>query len=168
MSTPVTPTMTAEVIAALYDSLVDMAKRSGLFDGGTADHESRNTPERLSCEVLMGPLKAVGRASGLNASSARQEFTVRVRGPRMAEPDGATDRAILYAAVYMMTAIHQDLDLDEVNNLVPGFVRNVDVLGSAGDPIGMTPGWLNQSGAPYRVAEITVGIILNNVFPQVM
>jgi hypothetical protein len=164
----VTPQMTAEVISALYDALVDMAKRSGLFDGGTADHESRSTPERLSCEVLMGPLKAVGRASGLSASSARQEFTIRVRGPRMAEPDGETDRSILYAAVYMMTAIHQDLDLDEVGEVAAGMVRNVDVLGTAGDPIGMQPGWLQQSGAPYRVAEVTVGIILNDVFPQVM
>lgn len=166
MSTPVTPVMTAKIIAALYDALLDMAKRSGLFDGGTTDHEARNAPVELSCEVLMGELACIPRGSGLGASSGRQEFTLRVRAPRMETPDSKTERAILYAGAYLMAALNADFDLDDVSEIAAGFVRMVDVLGAYGDPLRMEPGWITQSGSPYRVAVITFGIILNDIFPQ--
>lgn len=160
------PAINAEAITALYDAFTDMARRSALFDR-TSTHESRNEPGiKLTLEVLMGPIRCVGRASGLASTSGRLEFTLRIRGPRASEPDDATERAILYAAVWLMTAINQDYELERVQATVAGMVQCVDVLGMHGDPLGMEPGWLEQNGAQYRAAVITVGVILNDVFPQ--
>lgn len=160
------PAVNAEAIAALYDAFTDMARASGLFDR-TAEHESRNEPgQRLTLEVLMGPIRCVGRVSGLASTSARIEFTLRIRAPRAAEPDAATERAVLYAAMYLMTAINEDYELAHVQATVAGIVECVDVLGMYGEPLAMEPGWLEQNGAQYRAAAITVGVILADVFPQ--
>ena len=71
----------------------------------------------------MGPIEPV-RASGLNATSARMEFTVRVSAPRMQTPDGATDQAVMYAGAYLIGAFTNDFDVDE---LEPALRRNCDL-----------------------------------------
>jgi hypothetical protein len=160
----ITPVLTQQVIKLLYTALGDIAKQSNLFDR-VDDHESRNPPGRgLTALVLMGGFEPVGRGSGLQSTTGRLEFTVRIAGPRMAAPDGKTDQAVLYAAAFLMAAFNADLDLDEV---VPdGLVRCVDVLGMYGSALRMQPGWITDSEGQYRVAELTVPLILNDVFPQ--
>jgi hypothetical protein len=162
-----TPTLTQGDIGAIYQAIQDFAMGSGLFDRA-ADHESRNPPgQKLSCEVLMGPIEPVARASGLRASSARMEFTVRVRSPRLAEPDGATDQAVMYAGLYLVGSFANDFELEVMAPSLPaGLLRMIDVQGAYGQGLLFTPGWLEQSGAPYRVGELTVPLILNDVFPQ--
>lgn len=160
----ITPVLTQQVIELLYTAVGDIAKQSGLFDR-VDDHEPRNPPGRgLTCQVLMGAFEPVGRGSGLQVTSARMEFTVRISAPRMQSPDGKTDRAVLYAATYLMAAYNAELDLDEVTP--DGLVRCVDVLGMYGDALHMEPGWITDSEGNYRVAELTVPLILNDVFPQ--
>lgn len=160
------PVINAEAISALYDAFTDMAKSSGLFDR-TPAHESRSEPgTRLTLETLMGPIRCVGRTSGLASTSARAQFTLRIRAPRASEPDDDTERAILYAAVWLMTAINEDYELRHVQDTVAGLVQCVDVLGMYGEPLSSEPGWLEQNGAEYRAIAVTVGVILNDVFPQ--
>jgi hypothetical protein len=163
-----TPVLTQAVIKTIYQAIGDFAKQSGLFTGGTDDHESRNPPGKgLSCEVLMGPIEPATRGSGLSATSARWEFTVRVSAPRMATPDGETDQAVAYAGAYLIGAFTNDFDLEEIAPSLPdGLMRMVDVLGAYGDPLKFEPGWLTRDGSPYRVGELTLPLILNDVFPQ--
>jgi len=40
------------------------------------------------------------------------------------------------------------------------------LLGAFGDPLKFEPGWLDPNGSPYRVGELTLPLILNDVFPQ--
>ena len=158
-----TPVLTQAVIAGIYSAVQDFALQSGLFTS-TEDHEGRNAPgQGLSCQVLMGTIEPV-RASGLNATSARMEFTVRVSAPRMQTPDGATDQAVMYVGAYLIGAFTNDFDVDELEP--EGLVREIDVLGAHGDALKFEPGWLAQDGSPYRVGELTLPLILNDVFPQ--
>lgn len=160
----ISPVLTQQVIALLYTAVGDVARQSNLFDR-VDDHDSRNPPGRgLTCQVLMGAFEPVGRASGLSVTAARMEFTVRIAAPRMQSPDGKTDQAVLYAAAYLLAVYNADFDLDEVTP--DGLVRCVDVLGMYGDPLRIEPGWITDSELPYRVADITVPLILNDVFPQ--
>ena len=51
-------------------------------------------------------------------------------------------------------------------SIAAGLVRCVDLLGMYGTPMQMTPGWLEADSAPFRVAEITLPVVLNDMWIQ--
>lgn len=151
-------------IVSIYDALLSHAQSLGVFQQ-TVDHEPRSMPgPKLTCAVLLGPLSPVPRGSGLSSTSARLEFSVRVYSPAMATPEGSRDRDVLSAACQLMAAYSGDF---EFANVPAGLIRNMDLLGAYGDPLKAEPGWLQQDGGYYRIEEITVPLILNDVFAQV-
>lgn len=153
-------------VTALYDAVASHAQATGLFGGGTTDHEPLNPPAAgLSCAVLLGPLVPVGRASGLNATSGRLEFQVRVYSPRVQLPAGGIDRDMLQAVATLLAAYSGDFELI-TGELDEGLVRMIDLLGAYGTPLSAQPGWLTQDGAPYRVTEIILPLILNDMWGQ--
>lgn len=151
-------------ILALYDALKDKAKALKLFPGGVTGAESDNPPgQGVALTVMVGPLTPLPRASGLAETSVRLEFTVRITMPRTAKTNEETDRALLYAGATLMTAFSGDFQLLNV----PGqLVRNVDLLGAYGAGLQMHPGWVHQGEVPYRMADITVPLILNDTLAQ--
>jgi len=150
-------------ILALYRAVGDKARATGLFQD-VIDHESDNPPGRaLTCSVIVGPLEPVGAASGLSIASARLEFTVRMEAPRTAKNPGETDRALLFAGVSVMAGYIGDFELVGVPD---GLVRNVDMFGAHGNGLSFKPGWFPQGEVAYRMADVTVPLILNDVFSQ--
>ncbi len=155
----------AAAVTALYDSLVSHAQSLKLFEAVT-DHEPLNPPGGgLSCAVMLGPLEPI-RSSGLAATSGRLEFAVRVYSARLQVPASGIDRKLMQAVTTLMNAYTGDLDL-LTGNIASGLVRNVDLLGAYGTPLRGSPGWLVQDGAHYRIYEITLPLILNDVWNQV-
>lgn len=153
-------------VVALYDAVISHAKTTALFNAGVTDHEPLNPPATgLSCAVLLGPLVPVGRASGLSVTSGRLEFQIRVYSPRLAQPGGSNDRTVLAAASTLIGAYSGDFELT-VGNIPAGLVRNVDLLGAYGAALQMTPGWLLADGAPFRVCDVTLPLILNDLWCQ--
>lgn len=152
-------------VIALYDALMSHAMSLKLFEAVT-DHEPPNPPGGgLHCAIMLGPLEPI-RSSGLAATSGRLEFQARIYSPRYSLSNSAIDRKILQAATTLMSAYSGDFDL-LTGNVAAGLVRNIDLLGSYGTPLRGTPGWLVQDGAPFRVYEISLPLILNDVFGQV-
>ena len=152
----------ADGITAIYDALTTHAKVLGMFDR-VGDHESTNPPGRgLSCSVLLGPITPI-KSSGLPATSGRMEMTVRVEAPRLSTTPGRVDRDVLGAACQLLAAYTADFELDGVPD---GLVRAIDLLGAYGTGLSMQPGWRTQDGSPYRVAEITLPLILNDMWGQ--
>jgi hypothetical protein len=151
-------------IVSIYDALMSHSQALGIFQQ-TVDHEPRSMPgPKLTCAVLLGDFGPAPRGSGLASTSARLEFSVRIYSPAMATPDGARDRDVLSAACQLMAAYSGDFEFE---NVPEGLIRNVDLLGAYGDPLKAQPGWLQQDGGYYRIEEITVPLILNDVFAQV-
>lgn len=154
----------AAAVVAIYDSLLSHAMSLRLFEA-TTDHEPLSPPGGgLSCAIMMGPLEPV-RASGLAATSGRLEFQVRVYSPRLQVGVSTIDRRLLQAVTTLMNAYTGDFGL-LTGNVAAGLVRNVDLLGAYGLPLRGQPGWLVQDGAHYRVYEITLPIILNDIWGQ--
>lgn len=153
-------------VTALYDAVISHAQTTGLFSGGTTDHEPMNPPAAgLSCAVLLGPLVPIGRASGLNVTSGRLEFQVRVYSPRVQLPAGGIDRQMLTAVATLLAAYSGDFELI-TGEIAAGLVRMIDLLGAYGTPLQAQPGWLEQDGVPYRVTEIILPIIANDIWGQ--
>lgn len=153
----------ADAVTALYDALVSHALSLGVFDS-VDDHEPANPPgSGVTAAVLLGPISPARAGSGLTSTSARLEFSIRIYLPRQATPRSNNDRTLLAATAAVIAGLSEDFEL---TNVPDDLVRQTDLLGAYGDPCAAEPGWITEGGSPYRIQEITVPLILNDVFPQ--
>jgi hypothetical protein len=147
-------------VRTLLDEIVSHAASLGVFDR-VASHEPKNAPgSGLSCSVWADAIAPLARASGLASTSGRIAFSVRIYSSMLAEPQDDKDREILTATSALMGAYSGDFTLG-------GNVRAVDLLGMYGTPLSAKAGYLNQDGKLFRVMEITLPVICNDMWDQV-
>lgn len=161
------PALTQTGIEAIYSALQSHAMTTGIFDR-VNDHEARNPTGRgLYYSVIMGPITPI-RSSGLNSTSGRVEFTGRAGIPGMELPAHSVDPQILYASLQMMAAYAGDFQLSVLAAQgLTGLVRMIDLRGAYGTSLEMTPGWLlREDGGKDRVADITIPVIMNDLFAE--
>lgn len=144
---------------ALFSALTSTAKQVNLF-AAVDEHEPWNAPAAgLYCSVIMGPLRPDGSKSGLNKTSGVIEFTVRVWAHAVQRPADKTDPKVLAAVVTLMTAYSLDLDFGDFG--LAGTVRNIDLMSMSA-----APAWVDFGGAMYRVEDIQMPIVINDMFAQ--
>lgn len=140
-------------------ALMDAASTSGLFETVNG-HEAKNAPGKgLSAEVYVSGFAPAMRQSGLDATSMLLTATVRIRTDMFGEPADDIDPMIMGAVDALFAAYSGDFDLG-------GLVRNVDLLGMCGTPLSGKPGYINQDGKLFRCFDITVPLIINDVYDQ--
>ncbi|MGH3381363.1 MAG: hypothetical protein ACRDP6_42190 [Actinoallomurus sp.] len=141
------------------DVIVSHAKRLGLFDRVHA-HEPKSAPGNgLTCAIWadhIGPIQS----SGLDSTSLRVTYSVRLYYPMLKEPQDAIDRTVLAAVAALMSAYSGDFTLDDE-------ARHVDLLGAYGVALSSQAGYLDQDKRLFRVFTISLPIIFNDVFEQV-
>lgn len=143
---------------SVIDNLVSLALASGLFRAVNG-HEPKSAPEAgLTCAVWADTVDPV-RESGLAVSSARVVFKLRLYTPMISEPQDAIDPTLLAAADVVLAAIHADLELG-------GTVRNIDVFGANGVALGARAGYVTIGSTVFRVIDVTVPAIINDVWNQ--
>lgn len=147
-------------IRGILDAVVSHAMASGHFEK-VNDHEPANAPSHgLIAAVWTDSLQAVGRASGLASTTVLITFSVRVYTSIQSEPADAIDPNMMAAVDDLCAAYIGDFTLD-------GLVRQVDVLGAHGQPLLVRAGYIQQSGAIYRVMTVTLPVIVNDLWEQV-
>lgn len=140
------------------NAIVSHAAASGYFDRVHA-HEPKNSPGNgLSCFVWVGGLQP--HRSGLNSTSVRVALNVQLRCPMLREPQDDIDLDLTRAADALMGAYTGDFDLGAA-------VQCIDLLGQAGPGMGFEAGYLNQDNVLYRVFDVTVPLLINDVWSQV-
>lgn len=142
----------------LMNSLTTLASATGVFET-VFGHEPKAAPSALgvSCGVWVNEMRTV-QSSGLSSATVRLEFMIRVFRSMLTEPQDEIDPAIMDATDALFLAIAGDFDLG-----LPA-TRYVDLLGSDGEPLRAQPGYLEQDKRLFRVMEIFVPIILNDVY----
>lgn len=140
-------------INGILDSLTSHAAALGVFERVNT-HEYKSAPGKgLFCEVWCGPI--VPATSGLDSTSIELTVFMRVRSDMVQEPQDLIDPRIVDAVDQLITKLSGDFTLD-------GKARNVELnTGLRADP-----GYLNQDGKIFRTIEITVPIVVNDVFAQ--
>lgn len=142
----------------LFDAVQSHALASGLFERVNT-HEPKNAPgEGLTAAIWVqsiGPTK-----SGLASTSVRVVFTVRIFQNMLLEPQDAIDPMVLSAVGTLMEAYTGDFTLGDL-------VRNVDLMGSGGIALTAQAGYLSIDGKMMRVMDITLPVIVNDVWTQV-
>ncbi len=145
-------------ITDITDRVVSHAASLGLFET-VNESEPKNAPGNgLTCAVWAERIELI-RSSGLNVSSARLVFNVRIYSSINAAPDDAIDPAMLNAVDRLFAAYALDFTLGDL-------VRHVDLLGAHGTPLGAQAGYLLVEGGEYRVMTIVLPLIVNDLYPE--
>lgn len=146
-------------VTTILDAIVSHALALGYFERVNA-HEPASAPGHgLSAAVWAQEIRPVPSGSGLSSTTARVVFNLRLFTTMLQEPADAIDPNLLAAVDALMTAYSGDFELG-------GNVRNVDLLGQAGVPLSAQAGYVKIDGALYRVMDLTLPLIVNDVFDQ--
>jgi hypothetical protein len=144
----------------MLDSIVSHAMRLGLFERVNTSEPKNSPGNGLTAAVWLQMLGPVPVGSGLASTSARVEFMLRIYSNMLAEPQDAIDPEILAALDVLMGAYSGDFDLG-------GTVRNVDLLGAHGVGLSAVAGYLAVDNKMFRVVDLTLPLIVNDVWDQV-
>lgn len=150
-------------IQSLVDALTSHASASGLF-AQVQGHEPKSMPPNgpgpdLWYAVFLSALGPARTGSGLAVTTARVELTGRIYMPFRSEPEDLIDPKLATACDVMFDAYTGDFELG-------GNARNIDVLGSQGQPLSARFGYQSVDGATYRVADIVIPIVVNDAWVQ--
>ena len=146
---------------AMFNALTSLAAATGQFDFVTG-HEPKGAPSAtgLTCAVWLGDIRPI-QSSGQASVSMRVEFQCRIFTSMLQEPQDGIDPRIMDAVDSFLAAIIGNFDLD----LSDG--RYVDVLGSDGDSLRAIPGYLEQDRKLFRIMEVFVPVLVNDVYAEV-
>ncbi|MFG2269137.1 hypothetical protein ACGFNY_05105 [Streptomyces chartreusis] len=145
-------------ITGILDAVVSHAAASGHYERVNG-HEPENAPGHgLTCAVWPNRITAL-RSSGLNTISTLVVFNVRTMSP-MFDPPDAIDPTMVAAVDSLCGAYSGDFTLG-------GLLRHVDLLGAYGQPLDVRAGYLQQDGTKYRVMDIALPCIVNDLWEEV-
>ena len=153
-------TFNAAAVSALFSAVVSEAQQLGVF-AEVRQHEPKNAPTAsgLTLAVWLQGIKPT-RASGLAAVSGVVGFRARIYSNMLAEPQDGIDPELLAAAGLLMETYSGSFTLG-------GTVRNVDLFGSEGTALAAEAGYIQHDNRMFRVMEISLAVIVNDMWDEV-
>lgn len=145
----------------IFDAVVSDVQASGYFEKVNQHEPKRKPGTGLWAAIWITVIEPI-TGSGLSSTSARLEFNVRMYSNMLKEPQDGIDPQLMRAASSIMRRYHDDFDFGLTDE-----VRNVDLLGAWGKKLGLVTGYVEMDGTMFRIADLTVPVIVNDVWPQV-
>lgn len=146
-------------IAGIYDKVVSHAMALGVFERFPT-HEPKNAPgSGITWAITFHRFSPAPRVSGLSATALRLEFLIRFYLPMTMEPQDDIDQMLVEAVDNLGASYTGDFDLD-------GVVFMIDLLGAYGQPFGGQTGYITIAQTMYRVFDITLPVIVDDVWAQ--
>lgn len=147
--------------AGLLTGLQSLGQASGKFEQVML-HEPKSAPTAggLTLCFWLDRIQPFAEGSGLAAVSMAVVVNARIYLKFLAEPQDAIDTALAAGADSLMAALCGGFTLG-------GLVRNVDIFGESFDKgLELEYGYLTQDGVVFRVADLVVPMILNDVYVE--
>lgn len=144
-------------VAALLSALVSHGKSLGRFVE-VIDYEPKAAPQPrgITLAIWADPITPV-RAGGLAATTVSVQFAARLYRAMMA--DRQSDLEILAALDALMGEYSGDFTLGDR-------VRQVDLLGAYGASLAAVPGYIEHDHKMFRVVDLTLPLIVNDLWTQ--
>lgn len=144
----------------IKNAISSHAAASGYFERVTG-HEPKSAPgSGLLCAIWRQRTRAIALASGLAATAAKVDFMARIYTNMLTDPQDEIDPRQDEAADAFLTALQGDFTLGDT-------CRNIDILGEFGVPLELEAGYLDQDHKLYRVIDLRIPVIVNDVWEQV-
>jgi len=144
---------------AIMNAVASHAAETGYFER-VNQHEPKNAPGNgLSAAVWVDRIDPVGAISGLDSTSLRVVFMIRIYSSMLQEPQDAMDPEMLRAAHAIMTQLSSDFGLG-------GIIKNIDLLGAYGEGLLGRAGYIQVAQQMFRVFTITVPTVVNDALDQ--
>lgn len=121
--------------------------------------ENRDVTKGLTAEVWFQRLTPAPSQSGLAAVTVRLEYTIRVRAALPRGNSDQIDPQVLEAVDDLMERYCTDFTLE-------GVVKEVDIFGSSGEGLESNSGYIKIDDVDYRVVDITLPLIINDVWEE--
>ncbi len=122
-------------------------------------HEPKNAPgNKMVAAIIHGP-QGPATGTGLAATTARVEFTIRIYMNMMAQPLDGTEPDLIAATDLLINTFSGDFTLG-------GTIIAVDLLGMSGPPLEANPGYINQDSVLYRVSDIRLPLLVADAWTQ--
>jgi hypothetical protein len=147
-------------IDSITTALSDAALVLGVFDTVNG-HEVKSPPGNgITLEIVFGTFELVANRSGLDDVSFKLVYKARMRTPWAQQPTDGIDPSLLKACDALLASYIGGFTLE-------GNVTAVDVLGMAGGtPISAQSGYIDQGGVMYRIVEITLPLIVDDLWSE--
>jgi hypothetical protein len=145
-------------IRTILDKLISHAMASGHFETVNDFKVDEPAGMGITCGIWADDIRPI-RSGGLTSTSVRITFKVRLFSNTEAAPESYLDPAVVDATSALLNAYSGDFELG-------GNVRAVDLLGMEGVPLSADAHFMNLSGIIYRVMDIAVPILVNDVWAQ--
>lgn len=153
-------TFDAAAVLGLFDQVSSHAASLGLFDSQVATHEPKNAPGNgLWCAIWVQAIDPI-TTSGLASVSGRVELRVRIGASMLQEPQDSIDPNILAAVTVLLGEYAGHLTLG-------GTVRAIDLIGMHGTPMSAVGGYVTIGNEMSRVMEITLPVLVNDMWTEV-
>lgn len=146
-------------VVDVMDRVISHAQALGVFDTVNG-HEPKSAPGNgLHCSVVVDRLGPARGGSGLTATTGLLTLLVRVMTSMLSEPQDDIDPGVLGACDVLLEAYSGDFELG-------GLVRCVDLLGQSGTALELRAGYIDIDNKKYRVMEIVMPLIIDDVWSQ--
>jgi hypothetical protein len=142
---------------AILKALVTHAKKLGVFDSVS--------PWELTSGIALGgtlhlglwggPIRPV-QSSGLSALSWRVQIDARIYTDARAKPLERVEPRLYHAGSVFLNSLAGDFQLGDQ-------IRNIDFFGQSGDGMTGTPGYATIDNKQYRIMDIAIPLIVNDV-----
>ncbi len=144
------------------DRIRSLISGTALFDSVTLGEIKGPPPKGAKGIAVWLYLDYIGPAvdqSGLTSTTGRIVFVARLLTPMIQKPEDKIDTNIGMAAAKVIEVLSGDFELG-------GSARCVDLLGATGNPMFAQGGYLDLAGAMYRMFDVMIPVIINDIWDQ--
>lgn len=145
------------------DRIKSLVSSTSLFDTVTSGEPTAAPPKGAKALTAWLFLDWIGPAtgqSGLDSTTGRVEYICRLLTPMLQKPEEKIDANIGMAAGKCIEVLSGDFELG-------GSARCVDLLAMTGFPLHAKGGYLDIGGTKFRMFDVMIPVIINDIWDQV-
>lgn len=146
-------------VGTILKRLLSHARLSGKPERARISEYKTPPGDGLSFAVWLQGLGSAPDAGGLGVTAALLHVTTRWYMPMLHRPEEDIEIKIGDAADAYLARLNVDYGLG-------GAVRNVDILGEFGDPLAWSFGYVMIDKTMYRIADLPLMMVINDVWTQ--
>jgi hypothetical protein len=148
-------------VQTILDAIVSDVQLTGVCDQINTHEPKRKPGYGVTAAIWCDGIEPIGAASGLANSTALVTFVCRLMTNMLSEPQDMIDPHMMRAVSTLIRSWHDDFDFD-----LDPMVRNIDLLGQYSNGLRAQAGYIEMDNTMFRVFDINVPVIVNDVWPQ--